>query len=177
MPFGKLSNLIPMWKISFQKFRFSRAIPGCKCVRGTRRYCWKTRAVRASTAIIEKAENCQTTEDADGARGGRQRRGTRVRGSPGPSRMRALYAWERYRYPCMLRNARAPHSCSVGFCRLTCRVFSDRLVAAARESRVSEISFSRILLTVVANRFRTLRINCENDSAIIIRENHFVSIN
>lgn len=29
---------------------------------------WKTQAVRATTAIIEKAENCQMSEDADGAR-------------------------------------------------------------------------------------------------------------
>lgn len=99
-----------------------------------------------------KSRELSDNEDADGARGGKQRRGTRAQASPGHHACVFRDAWERYRYPCMLRNARAPHSCSVGFCRRTCRVFSDRLVAATRERRLSNShfeNFSPLLQTVL----------------------------
>lgn len=58
-----------------------------------RMHCWKTRAVRASTTIIEKSrELSDKEEDADGERGGKGSRDSARGSKPGASRMRPLYA-------------------------------------------------------------------------------------
>lgn len=61
-------------------------------------------------------------------RGGRQRRGTRSAREPAWGHHACVFlVSKRYRYPCVLRNARALHSRPVGFCRRTCRVLPVRL--------------------------------------------------
>lgn len=109
-----------------------------------------------------KSRELSDEENVDGTREGRQRRGTRrARANPGHHACVLLMS-KRYRYPCVLRNARAHHSCSVGFCHRTCRVFRSR-----RQTK-SKFEF----LSLERDCFKSLhpcRIN-NNLSVLIARE-------